>query len=336
MSIASYPEIRVKFVIQREDRRYEDKALCVFCPGNLSLNQAFHQSFLQEGVANAWRDLGLWRSGEQLKMEGILFDDEMSPTHTNYDAALTATYRTNSSRVLVKATTQEEIIEIVSSDEEVSGDDVDGIPMANAPVSSPTASSTSSTSPAANPPSVLNTGSVAFSQYIIKSEGTDTTQELNFHHANANKNSSTSTSELEVGGTCNHPAKKKRKPKRKASEWDLAQMRSAKRAAELSKRYKTDERKFGPRTANGDLPKELDVGFIEQQHESNRRVYCCHEGDTPTSVATKLNLFETDDEDPVGRLIYDNRFNHRGLKADTKMKKGSIFVLPLQSAPQDI
>ena len=130
MSIASSPDIRVKFVIQREDTRFEDKALCVFCPREYTLNQAFHQSFLQDGVANAWRVLGLWHSGEQLKMEGILFDDEVSPTHTNYDAALTSTYRTSSSRVLVKITAQEDIIDIASSDEEEAGGEIDGIPMA--------------------------------------------------------------------------------------------------------------------------------------------------------------------------------------------------------------
>ena len=336
MSIASFPDIRVKFVIQREDTRFEDKALCVFCPRAYTLNQAFHQSFLQDGVADAWRVLGLWRSGEQLKMEGILYDDEMSPTHTNYDASLTSTYRTGSSRILVKVTAQEDIIDIVSSDEEEAGGEIDGIPMAQTPVSSPTATLTSSTTtnPAVDPPSALsNTGSVVSSQQI-KSEGTDTTQDLNSHQANASEVSPTSTSDIQTGG--NHPPKKKRKPKQKASEWDLAQMRSAKRSAELSKRYKIDERKFGQRTANGNLPNKMAAGTVEQQHESNRRLYCCHEGDTPTSVATKLNLFETDDEDPVGRLIYDNRFNHRGLKPDTGMKEGSIFVLPLQSEPHNV
>ena len=333
MSIASSPDIRVKFVIQRDDRRYEDKALCIFCPREYTLNQAFHQSFLQDGVANAWRDLGLWRSGEQLEMEGILYDEEMSPTHTNYDAALTSTYRTSSSRVLGKVTTQEEIIDIVSSDEEAAGDDIDGIPMTEAPISSPTATSPSSTNPAVDPSSASNTGS-AVSPQQIKSEDTNTTQRLGSCQANDNEISSASTSELETRG--NHLTKKKRKPKQKASEWDLGEMRAAKRAAELSKRYKTDERKFGPKTANDNLPQGMGVGVIEEQHESNRRLYCCHEGDTPTSVATKLNLFETDNEDPVGRLIYDNRFNHRGLKSDTEMKEGSIFVLPLNPDPQDV
>ena len=309
MSISSGPDIRVKFVIQRGDRRFEDKALCVFCPREYTLNQAFQQSFLQDGVANAWRVLGLWRSGEQLKMEGILYDDEMSPTHTNFDAALTLTYRTSSSRILVKVTTQEDIIDVISSDEEEADANIDGIPMADTPVSSPTATSTSSTNSAAS-----NNGS-AVSPHPIKSEGTE-------------------ASELQADG--NHPSKKKRKTKQKASEWDLNQMRSAKRSAELNKKYKMDERKFGPRTANGNLPKEMVVGIVEHQHESNRRLYCCHQGDTPTSVAKKLNLFETDDKDPVGRLIYDNRFNHRGLKPDTQMKEGSIFVLPLQFASRGV
>ena len=297
MSTASGPDIRVKFVIQREDRRFEDKALCVFCPQEYTLNQAFHQSFLQDGVANAWRALGLWRSGEQLKMEGILFDDETNPTHTNFDAALTSTYRTSSSRILVKVATQEDIIEITSSDEEEADANIDGIPMDKTPVSSPTATS------------------ISLANSAVKSEGTE-------------------TSELQADG--NHQPKKKRKTKQKASEWDLNQMRSAKRSAELSKRYKMDERKFGPRTGNGNLPKEMAVGIVEHQHESNRRLYCCHQGETPTSVAKKLNLFKTDDIDPVGRLIYDNRFNHRGLKPDTEMKEGSIFVLPLQSASQGV
>lgn len=272
MSIASGQDIRVKFVIQRKDRRYEDKALCIFCPQKYTLNQAFHESFLQDGVADAWRALGLWRSGEKLKMEGILFDDETNPTHTNYNVALSSTYRTSSSRILVKATTQEDIIDIATSDEEAN-DNIDGIPI---------------------------------------TEG--------LHAAS-------SASALKV--KCS--IKKKKKSTRKIMTYKEA----ADKASKRSKQLKKDKQRFGQRTHNKNLPKEMKPGSLKQDKEHHRRLYCCHEGDTPTTVVSTLNLFENDG-DPIGRLIYDNRSNHHGLKPNTKMKGGSIFVIPSQSTSQDV
>lgn len=261
-------DIRVKFVIQRGDSLYEKEGLCVYCPLSRNLQIAF-TSLIEDGVANEWKSLGLWKSGENLQMAGILYDDDKTPTHTNYDAPLTSTYRT-SSRVLVKITAKEEIIDISSDDETAVEDGIDGVPLAGA------VGRGSNASGAENP---------------------------------------------------NHSSKKKRKSKPNASDWDHGLMRAAKRG----KKYRQEAKSFGPRTAKGNLPEDMKPGSVKKEQESNRRLYCCHEGDTPTSVATKLNLFEND-SDPIGRLIYDNRSNHRGLKPDTSMKEGSIFVIPLPPA----
>ena len=209
-------------------------------------------------------------------MTGILYDDEKIPTHTNYDAPLTSTYRTCSSRILVKVATKEEIIDISSDDEAAVEDGIDGVPIVERVDGGPNASE------AENP---------------------------------------------------NQPSKKKKKKpkqksKQKASEWDLRLMRTAKR----SKKYREDAKIFGPRTANDKLPKDMKPGSVKQEQEYNRRLYCCHEGDTPRSVATKLHLFENNDSDPIGRLVYDNRSKHRGLKPDKSMKEGAIFVIPLPPA----
>jgi hypothetical protein len=269
--MSSSPDIRVKFVIQRGDILYEKEGLCVFRPSTHTIQNAF-TTLIEDGVANKWKALGLWKDGEELEMAGILYDDETIPTHTNYDAPLTSTYRTCSSRILVKVATKEEIIDISSDDEAAVEDGIDGVPMVEAVGGGTNASG------AENP---------------------------------------------------NQPSKKKKKPKQKASEWDLRLMRTAKR----SKKYREDAKIFGPRTANGNLPQDTKPGSVKQEQEYNRRLYCCHQGDTPTSVATKLNLFEND-SDPIGRLIYDNRSNHRGLKPDTSMKEGAIFVIPLPPATQ--
>ena len=271
-AMSATQDIRVKFVIQRGDILHDRDVLCVYCPSTHTIQNAF-TTLIEDGVANKWKTLCLWKDKEELAMAGILYDDEKTPTHTNYDAPLTSTYRTSFSRILVKVATKEEIIDISSDDEAAIQDGIDGVPMVEPVGGGP------NTSGAENP---------------------------------------------------NQPSKKKKKAKQKASEWDLRLMRTAKR----SKKYREDAKIFGPRTANDNLPKDMKPGSVTQEQEYNRRLYCCHEGDTPTSVATKLNLFEDNDSDPIGRLFYDNRSKRRGLKPDKSMKEGAIFVIPLPPATQ--
>ena len=266
--MSSSPDIRVKFVIQRGDILYEKEGLCVFCPSTYTIQNAF-TTLIEDNVANKWKALGLWKDGEELEMTGILYDDEKTPTHTNYDAPLASTYRTRSSRILVKIATKEEIVD-VSSDDEATVDGIDGVPMVEPVGGGPNASG------AEHP---------------------------------------------------NQPSKKKKKSKQNASEWDLGLMRAAKK----KKTYRQEAKIFGARTTKGNLPKDMKPGSVKQEQEYNRRLYCCHEGDTPTSVATKLNLFENG-SDPIGRLVDDNRSKHRGLKPDKSMKEGAIFVIPLPPA----
>jgi len=278
-TMSATQDIRVKFVIQRGDILYEKEGLCIYCPSTHTIQNAF-TTLVEDGVANKWKALGLWKDGEELEMTGILYDDEKTPTHTNYDAPLTSTYRTSFSRILMKVATKEEIIDISSDDEAAIQDGIDGVPMVEPVGGGPNASE------AENP-----------NQLSKKNK------------------------------------KSKQKSKQKASEWDLRLMRTAKR----SKKYREDAKIFGPRTANDNLPKDMKPGSVKQEQEYNRRLYCCHEGDTPTSVATKptkLNLFEDNDSDPIGRLVYDNRSKHHGLKPDTSMKEGAIFVIPLPPATQ--
>ena len=272
-TMSATQDIRVKFVIQRGDILYEKEGLCIYCPSTHTIQNAF-TTLVEDGVANKWKALGLWKDGEELEMTGILYDDEKTPTHTNYDAPLTSTYRTSFSRILVKVATKEEIIDISSDDEAAIQDGIE--PVGGGP----------NASEAENP-----------NQLSKKKK------------------------------------KSKQKSKQKASEWDLRLMRTAKR----SKKYREDAKIFGPRTANDNLPKDMKPGSVKQEQEYNRRLYCCHEGDTPRSVATKptkLNLFEDNDSDPIGRLVYDNRSKHHGLKPDTSMKEGAIFVIPLPPATQ--
>lgn len=208
-------------------------------------------------------------------MEGILYDDELSPTHTNYDATLTSTYRTSSSRILVKVTAQEDIINIASSDEEATGDEIDGIPMAEG----------------------LHVASLASAGSL--------------------------------------KAKCSKTRKKKSTRKIMTYKEAADKASKRSKQLKKDKQRFGQRTHNKNLPNEMKPGSLKQDKEHHRRLYCCHEGDTPTTVVTTLNLFEHDG-DPIGRLIYDNRSNHHGLKPNTKMKEGSVFLIPSQPTSQDV
>ena len=269
-------DIRVKFVIQRGDILYEKEGLCIYCPSTHTIQNAF-TTLVEDDIANKWKALGLWKDKEELAMAGILYDDEKTPTHTNYDAPLTSTYRTSFGRILVKVATKEEIIDISSDDEAAVEDGIDGVSMVEA----------------------VGGGS----------------------NASGTENPNLSSKKKK---------KSKQKSKQKASEWDLRVMRTAKR----SKKYREDAKIFGPRTANDNLPKDMKPGSVKQEQEYNRRLYGCHEGDTPTSVATKLNLFEDNDSDPIGRLVYDNRSKHRGLKPDKSMKEGAIFVIPLPPATQ--
>ena len=128
-TMSATQDIRVKFVIQRGDILYEKEGLCIYCPSTHTIQNAF-TTLIEDGVANKWKALCLWKDKEELAMAGILYDDEKTPTHTNYDAPLTSTYRTSFSRILVKVATKEEIIDISSDDEAAIQDGIDGIPMA--------------------------------------------------------------------------------------------------------------------------------------------------------------------------------------------------------------
>ena len=73
-------------------------------------------------------------------------------------------------------------------------------------------------------------------------------------------------------------------------------------------------------------PNELRPGnFIYEEDRSDRRIYVCKEGETPVEIARKFSI---SGPNPAGRVVFDNRSKHHGIKSKTEFKEGDILVLP--------
>mmetsp|Transcript_30283 Transcript_30283/g.66603 ORF Transcript_30283/g.66603 Transcript_30283/m.66603 type:complete len:639 (+) Transcript_30283:237-2153(+) len=65
--------------------------------------------------------------------------------------------------------------------------------------------------------------------------------------------------------------------------------------------------------------------LILEADREDRRIYVCREGETATDIARRQRVYAPN---PAGRVVFDNRGRHHGLKEFTKMKDGAIIVLP--------
>ena len=57
--------------------------------------------------------------------------------------------------------------------------------------------------------------------------------------------------------------------------------------------------------------------------QKTRRVYVCHDNDTPLDIETKFGV-------DVDRIVYDNRPLYPSLRKTSRLKPLTVIVLPLE------